>query len=440
MKDYDVIVIGGGIHGAGVLQAAAAAGHSALLIERGALAGGTSSRSSKLIHGGLRYLESGQFSLVRESLHERAVHLRIAAELVELKPFFIPVYEDTRRRPWQLRLGLSMYALLGGFGAATRFGTVARAQWSHLDGLKTQGLDAVVRYYDAQTDDALLTRAVVQSALELGAELAMPAAFSRAVLREDGVAVTYRSTGTVGGTGIGMGGSTGASGTTDTTGTAGPGGTTDTTGTAGPGGTMDTTGTTVACTARVLVNAAGPWAMQAARLVEPAISVPEVDLVQGTHIAIPFALTAGIYYVESPTDGRAVFVMPWKGATLIGTTETPYHGDPDDVHPLPEEEEYLLSVVRHYFPALANLTRDDITARFAGLRVLPAASQAAFDRSRETIITTDRDAGPRVLGIYGGKLTGWRAAAAHVMERMRPSLPFRPRRAATDGLILRRPV
>ncbi len=417
MKDYDVIVIGGGIHGAGVLQAAAAAGHSALLIERGALAGGTSSRSSKLIHGGLRYLESGQFSLVRESLHERAVHLRIAAELVELKPFFIPVYEDTRRRPWQLRLGLSMYALLGGFGAATRFGTVARAQWSHLDGLKTQGLDAVVRYYDAQTDDALLTRAVVQSALELGAELAMPAAFSRAVLREDGVAVTYRTTDTAGGTGTGS--------TTDITGSPD---------TASTGCTM------VECNARVLVNAAGPWAMQVARVVEPAIAVPEVDLVQGTHIAIPFALTAGIFYVESPTDGRAVFVMPWKGATLIGTTETPYHGDPDDVHPLPEEEEYLLSVVRHYFPALANLTRDDITARFAGLRVLPAASQAAFDRSRETIITTDRDAGPRVLGIYGGKLTGWRAAAAHVMERMRPSLPFRPRRAATDGLILRRPV
>ncbi len=100
------------------LQAAAAAGHSALLIERRALASGTSSRSSKFIHGGLRYLESGQFALVRESLRERAIHLRIAAELVELKPFFIPVYRDTRRRPWQLKLGLWMYALLGGFDAS----------------------------------------------------------------------------------------------------------------------------------------------------------------------------------------------------------------------------------------------------------------------------------------------------------------------------------
>src|SRR5450432_3545144 len=142
MKKYDVIIIGGGIHGAGVLQAAVAAGHRALLIERAGLASGTSSRSSKLIHGGLRYLESGQFALVRESLRERAIHLRIAPELVQLKPFFIPVYRDTRRRPWQLKLGLWMYALLGGFDATTRFGSVPKSEWSSLDGLKTEDLDA----------------------------------------------------------------------------------------------------------------------------------------------------------------------------------------------------------------------------------------------------------------------------------------------------------
>jgi glycerol-3-phosphate dehydrogenase len=393
MKEYDVVIIGGGIHGAGVLQAAVAAGHSALLIERQGLAAGTSSRSSKLIHGGLRYLESGQFALVRESLRERAIHLRIASELVALKPFYIPVYRDTRRRPWQLKIGLWIYALLGGFDAATRFGSVPKSEWPQLDGLKTRDLDAVIRYHDAQTNDALLTRAVVKSALGLGAELAMPARYSRALLGEDGVTVTYTAA-----------------------------------------------GATVECKARVLINAAGPWAMQAARAVEPAIPIPDVDLVQGTHIVIPHPLTAGIYYVESPTDGRAVFVMPWAGATLIGTTETPYRGDPDQVHPLPAEEEYLLAVVRHYFPALSSLTREDISERFAGLRVLPAATQAAFDRSRETIFTTDRDVRPRVLCIYGGKLTGWRAAAAHVMQRISPSLPAAAKRAETDLLILRRPT
>jgi glycerol-3-phosphate dehydrogenase len=393
MKEYDVVIIGGGIHGAGVLQAAAAAGYRALLIERRSLAAGTSSRSSKLIHGGLRYLESGQFALVRESLRERAIHLRIASELVQLKPFYIPVYRDTRRRPWQLKIGLWIYALLGGFDAATRFGSVPRSEWPQLDGLKTEDLDAVIRYHDAQTNDTLLTRAVAKSALGLGAELAMPATFTGASLSDDGVTVSYAAT-----------------------------------------------GASLQCRCRVLINAAGPWATAVARAVDPGIAIPDVDLVQGTHIVIPHPLTAGIYYVESPTDARAVFVMPWNGATLIGTTETPYRGEPDQVHPLPAEEEYLLAVVRHYFPALNGLTREDITERFAGLRVLPAATQAAFDRSRETIFTTDRDVRPRVLCIYGGKLTGWRAAAAHVLQRISPSLPAGVKRADTDLLILRRPT
>jgi glycerol-3-phosphate dehydrogenase len=391
MTEFDVIVIGGGIHGAGVLQAAAAAGHEALLIERRALASGTSSRSSKLIHGGLRYLESGQFSLVRESLRERAIHLKIAAELVELKPFFIPVYRDTRRRPWQLKLGLLLYAMLGGFQTGTRFGSVPKRDWSALDGLKTDGLDAVIRYYDAQTDDAELTRAVVQSARELGAEVAMPATFVEANLDDSGVDVVY-----------------------------------------------DQGGTRVECRARVLVNAGGPWAMQIASAIRPAIDIPAVDLVQGTHIGLPLPVKAGIYYVESPDDGRAVFIMPWHDGTLIGTTETPYRGEPDGVHPLPAEEDYLLAVARHYFPAYRDITRDGIVTRFAGLRVLPAASQSAFDRSRETIFSTDREPNPRVLGIYGGKLTGWRAAAEHVLQRIAASLPSRPRLVSTTELILRR--
>src|ERR1019366_4190473 len=253
MKEYDVIVVGGGIHGAGVLQAAVAAGHSGLLIEKRALASGTSSRSSKLIRGGLRYLESGQFALVRESLRERAMHLRVAAGLVELKPFFIPVYADTRRRPWQLKLGLAVYALLGGFHPSTRFGSVPKSGWPKLDGLETQNLDAVIRYYDAKTDDAELTRAVVDSARSLGGELAMPANFTAARQTYHVVTVTFESG-----------------------------------------------GSSTECRARVLVNAAGPWAPSVARAVRPAIPVPDVDLVQGTHIVVPMRPAGGISYVESP--------------------------------------------------------------------------------------------------------------------------------------------
>jgi glycerol-3-phosphate dehydrogenase len=393
MREFDVVVVGGGIHGAGVLQACVAAGHSALLLEQQGLATGTSSRSSKLIHGGLRYLESGQFALVRESLRERAIHLRVAPDLVKLRPFYIPVYRETRRRPWQLRIGLSAYALLGGFAAGTGFGTVPRRAWGGLDGLDTDGLQAVIRYYDAQTDDALLTRAVVQSALELGGEVAIPATFRGAQLTGSGVEIEYESN-----------------------------------------------GATHACRARVLVNAAGPWATAVAQRVTPAIAVPSVDLVQGTHIVVPVAMRDGIYYVESPTDGRAVFLMPWHGGMMIGTTETPYSGDPGRVQPLAAEEEYLLDVARRYMTTCRALTRSDITLRFAGLRVLPAAGDTAFNRSRETIYTTDRDARPRVIGIYGGKLTGWRAAAAQVLARIRPSLPATAARASTEKLLLRVPT
>ena len=389
MKEFDVIVVGGGIHGAGVLQAVVAAGHRALLIEERAIAGGTSSRSSKLIHGGLRYLESGQFALVRESLRERAIHLRIAPTLVELKPFFIPVYRDTRRRPWQLKLGLWIYALLGGFDPSTRFGVVPKSAWSSLDGLDTDGLETVIRYHDAQTDDARLTRAVVASARLLGAEVALPARFSAATLDADGVAVAY-----------------------------------------------ETGGRRVECRARVLVNAAGPWAPRVNQAITPQLTIPAIDLVQGTHIVLPMPVSAGIYYVENPADGRAVFIMPWQGGTMIGTTETAFSGEPERVHPLPEEEEYLLGVAARYFPAFRGVTREAIVLRFAGLRVLPAAGAAAFGRSRETLYCTDRPVQPRVLAIFGGKLTGWRAAAAHVLERIEPSLPMSRRIAATDELTL----
>ena len=150
---FDVVVIGGGIHGAGVAQAAAAQGYSVLVLEQSAIAAGTSSRSSKLIHGGLRYLENAQFSLVRECLRERALLLKNAPELVKLKPFYIPVYSETSRSAWQIRAGLALYSTLGGLGADTRFKIVPRHEWGTLDGLDREDLHKVFRYYDGQTDD-----------------------------------------------------------------------------------------------------------------------------------------------------------------------------------------------------------------------------------------------------------------------------------------------
>jgi glycerol-3-phosphate dehydrogenase len=152
--DCDVLVIGAGIQGAGIAQAAAAAGHAVLVVERSGPAAGTSSRSSKLIHGGLRYLEQFQLDLVRESLRERAILMRIAPSLVRLVPFRIPVYAGMRRPAWQIHAGLALYRALAGRGPGTDFARHAQASWGELDGLERAGLECVFAYQDGQTDDA----------------------------------------------------------------------------------------------------------------------------------------------------------------------------------------------------------------------------------------------------------------------------------------------
>jgi glycerol-3-phosphate dehydrogenase len=384
---YDVVVVGAGIHGAGVAQAAAAAGHRTLVLEQTEIAGGTSSRSSKLIHGGLRYLEHAEFGLVRECLQERAFLLEFAPELVALKPFYIPIYRDTRRRPWQLRAGLSLYAFLGGLGAAARFRTLSRGTWGALDGLSARGLEAVFQYWDGQTDDKALTHAVLRSAQDLGAELLLPAEFLRGELHEQGVDLVIQAN-----------------------------------------------GVERSYRARTLVNCAGPWVQRILERLEPVPQVVPIDLVQGTHLLLDAPAPAGIYYLEVPADGRGVFRMPWRGKTLVGTTETLFKGeDPAKVAPLAAERDYLKQVLSHYFPQLP-LTE---TAAFAGLRVLPRDEARPFDRGRELILGADRPSRPRVLSLYGGKLTSYRADAAKALKRLEPSLPLRTPRADTRRLRLR---
>jgi glycerol-3-phosphate dehydrogenase len=382
---YDVVIIGGGIHGVGVAQAAAAAGHSALLLERQALAGGTSSRSSKLIHGGLRYLESAQFGLVRESLREREILLRNAPGLVRRVPFYIPVYSSTRRPPWMVRAGLLLYALLGGLSRNARYESVPRARWDSLDGLDTRGLRAVFRYEDAQTDDTRLTQAVMRSAQALGAELRCPANFLSAVHDTDGWLVHYL---------------------------------------AGNG--------EASCRARTLVNAAGPWVNAVLDRIAPRPPMLTVELIQGAHILIEGETRHGIYYVEAPSDGRAVFVMPWQGQTLVGTTETVFNGDPGSVRALPQEIAYLQETLQHYFPH----QRGRLLDSFAGLRVLPQGPGSLFHRSRETVLHPDDADHVRLVTIYGGKLTGYRATATRVMRLLQKSLPARQTVADTKKLSL----
>jgi glycerol-3-phosphate dehydrogenase len=382
---HDVVVIGAGIHGAGCAQALSAAGYSVLVLEKTGIAAATSCRSSKLIHGGLRYLESGQVRLVRESLRERETLLRIAPQLVKRMPFYIPVYKDSARSALTIRLGLALYSLLGDLGHASRFASVPRADWDRLDGLDTTGLKAVFRYYDAQTDDAKLTHAVMRSAQALGAELLCPAEFLGAERSPVGWRVRLR----------------------DARGEA-------------------------ECTCHALVNASGPWVRPVLAAIRPAVPLPDIELVQGSHVVVDGGLHGGVYYLEAE-DRRAVFVMPWRGGlTLIGTTETPYPGDPAQVAPRREEIDYLLRTCRRYFPTRDTTIRD----QFAGLRVLPRNPGSAFGRSRETLYLTDGAQPPRLVSVVGGKLTGYRVAAQQVVRLLATALPTCARRADTATLVL----
>ncbi len=380
--DYDILVIGGGIQGAGVAQAGAAAGYRVLLLEKQAIASATSSRSSKLIHGGLRYLESAQFGLVRKALRERAILLRIAPELVRPVAFHIPVYKNSSRKSWKIWLGLSMYALLGELKSGACFKYFSKAQWPSRDGLNTEGLRAIYQYWDAQTDDAALTRAVMHSAIELGAELDCPAEAVSASYTDKLHQVRYRNR----------------------------------------NGEKQ-------ITSHALVNAAGPWVNQVLEKIAPRSPRLEIELVQGAHLLLDAPAPSAIYYVEAPLDKRAVFIMPWQGKTLIGTTETRFEGEPDTVSPTEDEVRYLQSIYRYYFPKRPA----DIIDSFAGVRVLAKAEGSFFSRPRDTILHMSS---PALLSLYGGKLTGYRATAEQVIAMLRPCLPGRTPKADTAKLML----
>lgn len=381
---YDICIVGGGIQGCGLAQAGAAAGYRVALLEKDALASATSSRSSKLIHGGLRYLESGQFGLVAKSLRERDLLLHLAPELVRRIPFYIPVYKQSSRRPWQVRAGLSLYALLGKLKATACFHHIPQVRWDHLYGLKHNDLQAVYQYWDAQTDDVKLTRAVMHSACELGAQLICPGTFQHARLSKHGYEIVYRRN-----------------------------------------------GSEETLLSKTLVNAAGPWVNEVQAALAPAVPAPAIELVAGTHILLKQAAPGGVFYVESPSDRRAVFIMPWYGQTLVGTTERPYQGDPARLEASEHEIEYLLAIVRYYFPRYSQ----EVERAFAGARVLPHTEQSLFHRSRETLFFTHAQL-PGYLSLMGGKLTGYRVAALQALEYLKGALPSRTPRADTARIKL----
>ncbi|WP_432473219.1 FAD-dependent oxidoreductase [Amphritea sp. HPY] len=363
---YDILVVGGGIHGVGIAQAAAAAGYSVLVLEQTGWASATSSRSSKLIHGGLRYLQNGQLGLVRRCLSERRLLLELAPELVQLNDFYIPRYRDSYYPGWQISLGLGLYQVLAGESPFAS-SHLPRHQWSQLDGLQQDQLQAVYCYRDAQTDDRLLTLAVKASARELGANFCCPAQMVAAHIGHGSVRVDALLN-----------------------------------------------EKEVSFHAKVMINAAGPWVSHVMTRINPGLPrLPAIELVSGSHLVLRSQLSRRCFYLQA-ADRRVIFLLPWQGKTLVGTTEQPFTGEPGSVSASAEEIDYLLTTVHRYFPQ-ADLSIDET---FAGVRVLPVAGGAAFSRVRETRIYYDCPDNPKVVALYGGKLTDYRAVSEGLVDSL----------------------
>lgn len=361
---FDVAVIGAGIHGAAVAREAAARGLRVLVLEQAAVAASaTSSKSSKLIHGGLRYLESGQLALVRECLREQAILLRTATPLVHRSDFFIPIYQYAQRKSWLVYSGLYLYALLGGRWPQ-RWPLTRAAALS----LRADNLQALFSYSDAQTDDAALTRSVLSSAQMMGAHVKFSAKLERFCFNQAGAELVFRQHNSL-----------------------------------------------CRMAARVVINAAGPWINQVAECADVELPSLAIELVRGTHIELPGAMPACCYLEAG--DGRAVFALPWRGQRLIGTTECVFTGDPAQCQPSPKEIYYLLDVYNRYFADERNV--DEVLNAWAGLRVLAKTASRPFNRARDAILLQDDARRPRYLAIYGGKLTSHRATAQRVVRALR---------------------
>jgi glycerol-3-phosphate dehydrogenase len=384
---FDLLVIGGGITGAGIAREAAMRGLSVALVERDDFGSGTSSRSSRLIHGGIRYLEHGELHLVFESSHERHVLRRIAPHLVRPLRFIWPVYEHARLPRWKLGLGLWLYDALAFFrNIAPHHRLSARAVAELEPTLRTPGLLGGFSYYDACTDDIRLTLINARAAAGAGATVVNHTEVRELIIEADTV------TGAV---------------VADTLG-----------------------GQTMRIGARTVVNATGPWSDTIRRLARPA-APPAVHGTKGVHIAIAQSRigNVGALTLLSPIDGRVMFVLPAGTHTIVGTTDTGYTGPPELVHATADDVRYLLRSANAFFPD-AHLTTADVVSAWAGIR--PLAERGEDDAgsiSREHHLAWTA---PGLLTITGGKLTTYRVMAAQVVDtalkRMRPA---QVRRAAT---------
>jgi len=382
--DHDLLIIGGGINGCAIAREASLLGLSVLLVDKGDLAGETSSKSTKLIHGGLRYLEYYEFRLVREALHERERLLKAAPHLIHGLEFVLP-HEHAVRPWWMVRAGLYLYDLLGGKSSLPRSRSLTARDGAFTDPLKGGSKGFV--YWDAFVDDARLTLANALDAAANGAAIETYCALDRA----ERIAGGWRAT-LAGGRSV---------------------------------------------TARGLVNAAGPWVhAMLARL--GAASRSNVRLVKGSHIVVPRLYEGEHAYILQQPDRRIVFAIPYQnGFTEIGTTDIPVD-HPEDAVIADEEIAYLCEAVNRHF--IKQIAPAEVTSSWSGVRPLyDDGAASASSVTRDYVLELDGEGAP-LLSVFGGKITTARQLAEDALAKLGPALgitpyPVTPARVFPGGAI-----
>ena len=375
LEPIDLLVVGGGVNGCGIARDAAGRGLSVLLCEAGDLAGATSSNSSKLIHGGLRYLEQYEFRLVRESLIEREVLLRAAPHIIWPLHFVLPVHDELRP-PWVLRTGLFIYDHLGGRKQLPPARGVRRGRETLLDPLQPR-YERGFEYSDCWVEDARLVALNARDAAEHGAEVLVRSALTSA-RRVDGL---WRAE-------IAL-----------------------------------PDGSTRAVQARGLVNAAGPWVAKVLEAAGAATANRTPKLVKGSHIVVPRLYDGDQAFTFQSGDGRVVFAIPYEGRfTLIGTTDVAFEGDAREAGIDDAEIAYLCGVASGYFAQ--PIDPDDVVWSYSGVRPLyDDGSVSASAMTRDYVFDLDAPEGEApLLSIYGGKLTTYRKLAEHALRDLKPVL------------------
>jgi len=386
---FDLLILGGGITGAGVALDAVLRGLRVVLIDKGDFAAGTSSLSSKLIHGGLRYLEHGDFHLVYEALHERGRLLRNAPHLVRPLRFLLPFYEGARVPSWKFRIGLVLYDLLAsGHNIQRSHSTSLRRLRREVPGLQLKGLQGGAEYFDAQMDDARLCLEVLRTAALQGATVVNYVE-----------AIAFEQTGGI---------------------------------LRGVRALDRQSGREFSIVARQVLNATGPWS-DAVRRLAGDDSGPLLCPTKGVHLIAADRGLKAAFLLLHPVDGRVFFVIPWLHKTLLGTTDTACDESPDGLVVTPEDVAYLLAGFNHYFTP--TLTEAEVLGRFVGLRPLIRARPGEPSHlSREFQIHTSPSG---LLTVAGGKYTTYRQMAEvitdTVVRRLGLSRRCRTRSFRLDG-------